>query len=336
MEQRPGHAARRFICCAVSFTATIVPSLALRSEQPSSGSSVPGALQDVELATPFTVAEVKGAIYSSRRQPLADAEFVVDQGHNISVGAFTGVTGSFTFVTPRDPMGWLLHPLLRTLLSTTIGPGPHRFTARKEGFHPVVGTVIVSRDAPKDTAIEVLLQPGPDADDRTFDQRASDWNRLRLPPCAPGANHDPARKKYPGSVLDLPVALGSCVVRTPEIAAVKTSRYLVMLETDASMGHARTNCMLGLIAGPMDRQYNRCLDGDPLLKADWTVWSGDRAVARGSSPLEGHAIWAANSLAKVLGHFTGDAGRKYTVEVKFLKDAGAINAANPHLIVQLN
>jgi hypothetical protein len=35
-----------------------------------------------------------------------------------------------------------------------------------------------------------------------------------------------------------------------------------------------------------------------------------------------------------MGYFGGDAGKRYAVEVKFLKDGSAINAANPHLIVQ--
>jgi hypothetical protein len=81
------------------------------------------------------------------------------------------------------------------------------------------------------------------------------------------------------------------------------------------------------------RDYN-CLDSDPLLKADWTVWLGNQAVVRGSSPLEDHGSWGANSLAKMMGRFNAEAGKKYVIEVKFLQDGSAINAANPHLVVQ--
>ena len=36
---------------------------------------------------------------------------------------------------------------------------------------------------------------------------------------------------------------------------------------------------------------------------------------------------------KLLGSFSGEAGKKYTVEVKITKDGTPLNVANPHLIV---
>jgi hypothetical protein len=194
--------------------------------------------------------------------------------------------------------------------------------------------VIVSPAASKLNMIEVELQPGPDADDRTPEQRASDWDRLQLPPCEPGVNRNPKRGKYPSALLDKPILLGSCIVRSPDVAVTKKSTYRLLLEADATLGLDRMNCMLGLFSGPLQRQYYNCLDTEPLLKADWTVWLGNQVVARGSSPLEGYGSWSKNSIAKIIGRFNSEAGNKYVVEVKFLRDGSAINPANPHLVVQ--
>jgi hypothetical protein len=293
------------------------------------------ALEDIELGTPFRVAEIKGRILSARRQPLEQATFMLVHPPYGSLAIPTDSTGSFKLDEPRAPMAFAFNPYFRGLKGAwKIGAGTYKFTASKEGFHSTVGAVIVSPDAPTDSVIEVLLQPGPDADDRTLEQRAADWDGLRLPSCAPGVNRNPKRGKYPGALVDIPVSLGLCVARTPEITGAKKASYRFMLEVDASLGRDRTNCLLGLFSGPLQRRDFNCLDSDPLLKADWAVWSRDQVVARGSSALEDHGSWGENSLAKILGYFGGEAGKKYAIEVKFLKDGSAINAANPHLILQ--
>ena len=314
----PGYA-RRSVHCALFLAATIGPSATLARQRTSVVPPGLKTLPDIELATPFVVSELKGTISSSRHQPLSEAEFVLEVAHNLFVGVFTDITGSFTLSTTTS-----------TLLSHGIPPGTYRFKARREGFQSTVGTVIISSAAPKHNAMDIELQPGPDGDDRTLEQRASDWERAQLPPCSPGANRNPKRRKYPGSLLDLPVSIGLCTVRTPEIAVTKKATHRFMLEAGGSLGVKRVQCMLGLFSGLWERNFDGCLDGEPLLKADWTVWLGDQVVSRGSSPLEDHG----SGLAKVMGYFDGEAGKKYVIEVKFLKDGSAINAADPHLIVQ--
>jgi hypothetical protein len=294
------------------------------SNAPSPGSKT---LADVALATPFTVRELKGTVSSSRHHPLTEAEVVLAGAHNQFLSVFTDRTGSFRLETAE--FKFLRHG---------IPPGAYRFEARREGFHSTVGTVIISPDAPQDNVMDIELQPGPEGDDRTLEERARDWERAQLPPCPPGVNHDPKRRKTPGALLDMPVSLGLCSIRTPELAVTKNGGYRFMLEADhrfmqgadGVLGAKRVDCMLGLFSGAWQRHYDGCFDGEPLLKADWTVWLGDQVVSRGSSPLEGHQ----SGLAKIMGYFAGEAGKKYVVEVKFLKDGSGINAADPHLIVQ--
>jgi len=316
-----GQASWRVAFCVSMIAMAIAPRSVMSSQEWSFG-----ALKDVELATPFTVSEVKGRVLSWRRQPLQDASFDLLAG-NRGLGVGTDATGSFKLDKRLLPvMPHIEYPDLKQART-------YRFKASREGFHSTTGTVIVSPDAPRDSLIEIELQPGPDADDRTFDQRGNDWAKAKLPACEPAVNRNPKRGKYPGAVIDLPISIGLCAVRMPEFVA-KKSPYRFMLEADASLGLDPMNCMLGLFSTPLQRREHNCLDDVPLLRADWTVWLGDEAMTRGSSPLQDHASWARNSLSKQMGYFVAEAGKKYVIEVKFLKDGSAINAANPHLVVQ--
>ena len=209
----------------------------------------------------------------------------------------------------------------------TIGPGTYTFTADQSGFYTTKGTIIVSADTPKDRVIEVELQPGPDADDRTFEQRAADWEKNQLPSCAPGLNRDAKRKKFAGASIDVPVALGHCAFRSPEVVA-KKGMYRFILAADRSLGVARAACMLGLSG-----IASKCLESDPAVKADWAVWTGTQAVARGASPV-GNSGGLGDVVYLIMGYFNTEAAKPYAVEVKFLKDGSALNAINPHVVIQ--
>jgi hypothetical protein len=76
-----------------------------------------------------------------------------------------------------------------------------------------------------------------------------------------------------------------------------------------------------------------CGGNDPLLQANWTVWDGKRLVDKGSAPSIRAGKFADKHMYALLGRFTGEAGKKYVVEVKFTMDGTPLNIANPHLIV---
>ena len=303
------------VAAAVAFAATV------NSQEPA-----PGVSKTAEIATPFTVPLIKGRVLSWRRQPLKDASFHI-VGPNTGLVAYTDANGSFEFRSTRPSLMFRLqYPGLAN--AWTIGPGTYKFRAAQAGFYATTGTIIVSADAPKDSAVDVELQPGPDADDRTFDQRAADWDKNQLPACAPGVNRDPKRKKYPGASIDVPVALGHCAFRSSEVVA-KKGVYRFMLAVDRSLGVDRAACMLG-VSG---LSATKCLDTDPQVKAEWAVWSGTQAVARGASPV-GNSKGLSDVVYLIMGYFDTEAGKRYAVEVKFLKDGSALNAIHPHLVVQ--
>ena len=89
--------------------------------------------------------------------------------------------------------------------------------------------------------------------------------------------------------------------------------------------------MMGVTSNQFDSKD--CSDNDPLLRAEWTVRDEDHLVATGSSTTKSDDMYTEKYIFKFLGKFPGEAGKKYTVEVRFTKDGTPLNVANPHLIV---
>lgn len=130
--------------------------------------------------------------------------------------------------------------------------------------------------------------------------------------------------------MDLPVSLGVGTVRTPAFPVV-AGWYDILVQVEKPLPFQRMQCMMGVTTGPLD--LKECTDGDPLLRADWTVWDGEHIVNHGSIP-DGCACKFENQyIYKFLGSFGADAGKNYVVEVKFTKDGASLNVANPHLII---
>jgi hypothetical protein len=131
--------------------------------------------------------------------------------------------------------------------------------------------------------------------------------------------------------VDMPVSLAVGTVRTPEFA-VKRQPYLIIIEAKKRLPFDELNCMLGLTTALPDP---KC-DKEPLLQADWTVWDNGQAVDHGSvHRRDGGGAWAEDSIERWLGHFVGEEKKKYVLEVKFTKDASALNVTNPHLVVMM-
>lgn len=131
--------------------------------------------------------------------------------------------------------------------------------------------------------------------------------------------------------IDMPVSLAVGTVRTPEFP-VKHQPYLVMIRAKRSLPFADMNCMMGVSWGPLS-SYN--CDVEPLLQADWTVCENGQVVDRGSAHGKGRGASSDQFLDRFLGHFVGEAKKRYVLEVKFTKDGSALNVTNPHLIVMM-
>jgi hypothetical protein len=142
------------------------------------------------------------------------------------------------------------------------------------------------------------------------------------------------RKKYPQkySSVYMPITLAVGRVRTPEFLVEKRSQwYDIMLSVEKPLPFLQMNCMVGATSGPLDTQ--RCENDDPILRADWTVWEGERIVQWGSIPNGCGCKFTDKNIFKQIGFFPLEAGKKYVVQVRFTRDGTPLNIANPHLIV---
>jgi hypothetical protein len=108
----------------------------------------------------------------------------------------------------------------------------------------------------------------------------------------------------------------------------KKGLYRFILAVDRSLGFDWAACLLGISGS-----RSKCLETDPAAKAEWAVWTGTQAVARGASPV-GNSSGFGDVVYLIMGYFDTEAGKPYAVEVKFLKDGSAINSINPHLVIE--
>src|ERR1700678_241409 len=98
---------------------------------------------------------------------------------------------------------------------------------------------------------------------------------------------DPNAQKYKRSDVDIPISLAIGTVRTPEFT-VKNEAYFIMIQIEKPvnpktpeellLSHQR-ECMMGIAGNILD-----CSRDHLLLRADWTVWEGERIVKQGSDP----------------------------------------------------
>lgn len=148
-----------------------------------------------------------------------------------------------------------------------------------------------------------------------------------VPSASPGS-----RKEHPYrySVVDMPVSLTVGTVRTPEFSPV-THWYWIMLQAEKPLPFEKMRCMMGVTTNLLDSKD--CNIDDPLLRADWAVWNEGHLVSSGSSTTKADAKYTNKYIFKFFGNFPAEAGKKYVVEVKFIKDGTQLNVAKPHLIV---
>jgi hypothetical protein len=104
-----------------------------------------------------------------------------------------------------------------------------------------------------------------------------------------------------------------------------------MVQVEKPLPFPQMVCMMGVTTDPLVSKD--CSSNDPLLQADWTVRDREHLVDQGSTPTRCACKFANKYIFKFLGNFSGEAGKKYVVEVKFTKDGALLNVANPHLIV---
>jgi hypothetical protein len=133
----------------------------------------------------------------------------------------------------------------------------------------------------------------------------------------------------------IPVSLAEGTVRTPEFKVHLNSYYIIELQAKKRLPLGRLDCMMGISLGPLDP--NNCKEGvEPLLQAEWTLWSEDRIVDRGSSEdHKGSGGGAEDYVERDIGSFKAESGKHYSLDVNFTRDGRALAVTDPHLVVEV-
>jgi hypothetical protein len=131
----------------------------------------------------------------------------------------------------------------------------------------------------------------------------------------------------------MPVSLAVGTVRTPEFF-VKSADYDILIRVKRGLPLGQLECMMSITR---NKGVDHCtmFHFDTVLGAEWTVWDGKNAVAQGSVQGKEFGGYSNDTLDRSIGTFSGEANKKYVVEVKFTKDGTILNEFKPRLIVQL-
>jgi hypothetical protein len=130
----------------------------------------------------------------------------------------------------------------------------------------------------------------------------------------------------------MPVSLAEgTTVRTPEFL-VKNIEYHIDIRVNRGLPFGQLSCMIGGRGAP---SHCAMFHWDNVIDAEWKVLDGEQIVAQGTTPGYGDMAWSDNLMDRYLGHFVGEANKKYVVEVKFTKDGTALDTLKPRLIVRM-
>ncbi|MGO8760314.1 MAG: hypothetical protein ACLQG3_19540 [Terracidiphilus sp.] len=130
----------------------------------------------------------------------------------------------------------------------------------------------------------------------------------------------------------MPVSLAEgTTVRTPEFL-VKNIEYHIDIRVNRGLPFGQLSCMIG-----GNRRPSHCamFHWDNVIDAEWKVLDGEDIVAQGTTPGYGDMAWSDSFMDRYIGTFTGEANKKYVVEVKFTKDGTPLKDLNPRLIVRM-
>jgi hypothetical protein len=129
--------------------------------------------------------------------------------------------------------------------------------------------------------------------------------------------------------VDMPITLSPGRVATREFRVNVDALYDIEIEVQKKIPFDTLNCLLGISINA----GSKCQDTPSVVEATWTLFSGDQITARGTSSGSDGAVRGGLSISRGLGDFHGDNGRRYILELKFLKDGSRLAVCDPHLKV---
>jgi hypothetical protein len=136
--------------------------------------------------------------------------------------------------------------------------------------------------------------------------------------------------------VNIPMVMAIGHIRTREFKLNMNVPYSIGVEVQKEKIPFDTlNCLLGLSTALKSTELQECPDKPSVLKASWVLTSNGQAVAHGSSDDYRGGAWMNDSISRELGHFEGQSGRRYVLDVNVLADGSSLNSGNPRLKVQV-
>jgi hypothetical protein len=124
-------------------------------------------------------------------------------------------------------------------------------------------------------------------------------------------------------------------VRTPEFRVNLNRWYGIEIEVERKIPFYTLNCLLGTHMGRASTNIGDCPDRPSVVKATWSLVSGGRVVASGSSDDYRAGGWGNGTISRELGHFQAQSGRRYVLFVNVLRDGTALAPGDPRLVVEV-
>jgi hypothetical protein len=133
--------------------------------------------------------------------------------------------------------------------------------------------------------------------------------------------------------VNMPISMAVGHFRTPEFKLNLNAPYRIEIEVQKTIPFDTLNCLLGMARS--STELEECRNRPSVVNASWILTSGGRTVASGSSNDYRSGFWMNDSIARELGDFQSESGRKYVLEVDVLADGSALASGNPRLKVEV-
>jgi hypothetical protein len=137
--------------------------------------------------------------------------------------------------------------------------------------------------------------------------------------------------------VNIPISMDIGHTRTREFKLNMNAPYMIEIEVQKEKIPFDTlNCLLGTAMSPMSTNLRECPDRPSVVKASWVLTSGGQTVAQGSTDDYRSGAWMNDSIARELGHFQSQNGRRYVLDVDVLEDGSLLAPGNPRLKVEVH
>jgi len=129
--------------------------------------------------------------------------------------------------------------------------------------------------------------------------------------------------------VDMAISLSKGHIRTPEFKTNLGTLYTIQIEVTKNQPFDAISCLLGIRGTTSEG----CMNTPSVIHVSWILRSQGVVIARGSAAEENGGIWMNDAIARLIGSFVSEKGRRYTLDVDVLADGTPLAVGNPRLIV---